>query len=103
MERVEPERAVIVVWRVLREAATEFGDAGLAFVKNRATEDRQAFDVEHDFGEPLGCLEEFIGLEAANRGESVIRIPLRYREDVVWLRIELKLTLEKILENELVA
>jgi len=81
----------------------EIGNAGLPLVKDRAVEDRHAFDVEHDFRQPFGRLKELIGLEAADRGERVIRVALGYRDDVVGLRVELKFTLEKILENELVA
>src|SRR5204862_6412677 len=103
MERVDPERAVVVVGRIFREPAMEVRDTGLALVKDRAVEDRHPFDVEHDFGQSRRRFKEFIGLEAANRGERIIRMALGYRNDVVRLRIELEFTLEKILENKLVA
>src|SRR5437588_1377037 len=74
-----------------------------AFVKYRAAKDREAFDIEDYFREPLGGFEKLIRLETAERGEGVVRIHFRHRHDIVRLRIDLEFALEKILENEFVA
>src|SRR3954469_4528899 len=82
---------------------TQVREAGLAFVKNGPAEKRQAFYIERDFREPLCSFKEVIRLEARQRGDRVVRVRLRDRDDVVRLRIYLELALEKILKNEFVA
>ena len=70
-----------------------------AFVKNRSAKDREAFHIEHYFREPLGLLEEVIRLETPDGGQGVIWIRFRHRDDVIRLRIQLELALEKVLED----
>src|SRR5204863_3953883 len=101
--RIEPERAVVVVGGTSRKISTQLGEARFALVENRSAEERQAFYIQRHFRQTFRCLEEIVRLEPPDRGQRVVRICFRDRDDVVRLRIQLKLALEKILEDEFVA
>ena len=60
MEGVETSGAVILKTRALRKLELQIGKAGLAFVKNRSTEESVALNVQHYFGQTLCCGEEVV-------------------------------------------
>ena len=103
MEAVDSLRLVILVRRTLRKRASEISEAGLAFVENWAAENRLPGDVERHFRQAFGCLEKIVRLKARERGQGVVRTHFVQRDDVVRVRIEPELGLEKILEDKLVA
>src|SRR6478609_3521784 len=99
MERIDSQRAVIVKSRAILKAAAKVPDGRLTFVKNRTAKERLARNIERHFGKALRGLEKIVRLKARQPGERVIGAPLRYRHDIVRLRIETELALEKILQN----
>src|SRR4051812_41763747 len=99
MERINSQRAVIMESRAILEAAAQLPDGVLTLIKNRTAKERLAPDVERHFGKALRRFEKIVGLKAGQPGERVIGAPLRYRHNIVRLRIEPELALEKILQN----
>src|SRR5256885_13421677 len=99
MKRIESQGAVIVESRSVGEASAELPNAVLAFVKNRTAKERLPRDIERDFRQPLGRIKKIVCLKTPERGDGVGRIPLRYRDDVVGLRIDLEFALEEVLEE----
>ena len=103
MERIDPQCAVILKVRTACEVSVKIGQARFPLVKNWPTKKRGSLNVEHDFGEPLGCFEEAIGLKSPDGGERINRIRFRDREHIIRLRVELEFAWIKILQQELVA
>ena len=116
MKSVDPQRAVIFEssfrsgsgarrrrgqrHRRIAEVAMEIGDPGFAFIKDGAAKKSVPFDIEHHFGQTLGLLEEFVGLETSDRGQCVKRIGFGDGDHIVGNRVDPELALIEILEHE---
>src|SRR5437879_6238973 len=103
MKCVQPDRTVILEFRIAREIPVQISHAGFAFVENWTAEKCVPFDVQNDFGKAFRLFEKLICLEASDSSHSVKRIRFRDRDDVVRHRIDAKSALKKILHHKGVA
>src|SRR4030095_1148184 len=73
--------------------------AGLAFIKNGSAKKPVTFDVQYYFRRTFCRSEKLIRLKTLNACQSEERVRFGQAEDVVWNRINAKLTLEEVLHH----
>src|SRR6266436_639501 len=103
MEGVETSGAVILKTPPLRVLELQIGKAGLAFVKNRSTEEPVALNVQHNFRQTLCCGEELVRLKTRNARDGEKRVCFRQCDHIVWNRINAKLARIEVLHHILIA
>src|SRR6266436_4935785 len=103
MEGVETSGAVILKTPPLRVLELQIGKAGLAFVKNRSTEEPVALNVQHYFGQTLCCGEELVRLKTRDARDGEKRVCFRQCDHIVWNRINAKFARIEVLHHILIA
>ena len=100
MVAVDARGLVILKDRVPGKVTAQVAGAGLAVVEEPGLpENRLAFDVEGQIGEPLGEIEDVVKGFTGREGDRVIFIPLGQGEDIVRVGILPKFVGLKILEK----
>ena len=68
MKGIDAPRPIILEAGITRKISVQIRNSSLAFIENRAIENRGPFDVEHDFRQALGCFEETVRLKTGDSG-----------------------------------
>ena len=94
---------VVIEVRIGGKNSSEEARAGVAIVKEGGFKEGLAFDIEGEFGEPIGAVEVVVDLLAVDEIDAVVFVPLGEGDDIVGVGIAPKFLLIKVLEEARVA